>query len=113
VLLVEDDAISASALAAILRRRGFEVHHVLSVAGGIESLGESPAVVILDLMLPDGEGSAVLREIRRRGLVCRVLVTTASSEPDRLDTLNKLQPDMVLQKPIDLPLLLEMMRPLN
>jgi DNA-binding response OmpR family regulator len=113
VLLVEDDAISACALATILRKRGFDVLHVLSVSGGIDKLGEQPAIVILDLMLPDGEGSGVLAEIRRRGLTCRVLVTTASTDPDRLATLNKLRPDIVLQKPIDLTRLLEMMRPLN
>lgn len=113
MLLVEDDAISAAALATILRKRGFDVHHVLSVLGGIESLHESPAIVILDLMLPDGDGSSVLAEIRRRGLSCRVLVTTASSEPDRLETIGKLRPDIVLQKPIDLGRLLEMMRPVN
>ncbi len=113
MLLVEDDAISASALATILRRRGFEVHHVLNVAGGIDSLSEAPSIVILDLMLPDGDGSHVLEEIRRRHLPCRVLVTTASTDPERLDALGRLKPDIVLQKPIDLPRLLEMMRPLN
>ena len=32
---------------------------------------------MLDLALPDGDGEAILRAIRRRGLACRVVVVTA------------------------------------
>lgn len=113
MLLVEDDIISASALATILRRRGFEVSHVASVAGAVQPLGDQPAFVILDLMLPDGDGALVLSEIRQRGLSARVMVITAVSDPDRLRAVASLSPEIVMQKPIDLARMLDMMRPIH
>jgi DNA-binding NarL/FixJ family response regulator len=70
-------------------------------------------VVILDLMLPDGNGGTVLSAIRAQGLSARVLVTTAVIDSDRLDQVRAMDPEVILQKPIDLPRLLTLMQPLN
>ncbi len=113
MLLVEDDAASAMALSTILRRRGFEVAHVTTVAEALAHLGTNPLFVILDLMLPDGDGLTVLKKIREAGLASRVVVTTAVSEPDRLRAVHALKPEIVLQKPIDLSVLLNSLRPMN
>jgi hypothetical protein len=43
----------------------------------------------------------------------RVLVTTAVSDPDRLQKVHALKPDVVLLKPIDLSLLLNSLKPVN
>jgi DNA-binding response OmpR family regulator len=113
VLLVEDDAISASALKTILTRRGFEVVHVVTVAEAKKQLSQNPLFVILDLMLPDGDGIAVLKAIRQAGMNSRVLVTTAVGDHDRLRLVYALEPEIVLQKPIDLTRLLNALRPVN
>jgi two-component system response regulator QseB len=113
VLLVEDDLVSASALRTILTRRGFEVIHVITVADAKLRLSDNPAFVILDLMLPDGDGIAVLQSIRDAGMTSRVVVTTAVSDHDRLRSVQALKPEIVLQKPIDLTLLLNSLRPVN
>jgi DNA-binding response OmpR family regulator len=113
VLLVEDDLVSASALATILRRRGFEVFHAVNIAAALEHLSSGPEFVMLDLMLPDGDGATVLQAIRDRGLSSRVLVITAVCDPDRLAAVAAFKPEAVLQKPIDLPRMLSLMRPQN
>ncbi len=113
MLLVEDDLVSASALRTILVRRGFDVAHVTTVAEAIAHLSDQPLFVILDLMLPDGDGRAVLETIRHAGMSTRVLVTTAVSDPERLRLVHALKPELVLQKPIDLTLLLNSLQPVN
>ena len=59
-----------------------------------------PHWVVLDLMLPDGDGVAVLQEIREKKLPVKVAVVTGSSDPERLDPVMKLKPDAFLQKPV-------------
>jgi DNA-binding response OmpR family regulator len=101
VLLVEDDPVTGSALQAILKRRGYSVQWVSTVGEGMAGLGSKPQFVVLDMMLPDGDGSVILQHIRRAGLPMSVLVTTAVSEPHRLREIRDMQPDLLLQKPID------------
>jgi DNA-binding response OmpR family regulator len=109
VLLVEDDLVSGPAMAAILRRAGFDVTLVTTIADAIKRLTNSPQFVILDLMLPDGDGAIVLRHIRDHQLVTKVMVTTAVSDPQRLREIRELRPDLLLQKPIDITRLLTCM----
>ena len=113
VLLVEDDPVSASALNAILRRRGFDVLPATTLAQAMDLLQQRPAFVVLDLMLPDGDGAAVLRHVRKTRPETRVLVTTAVSDPERLRALRALGPDVILQKPIDLNALLKLIETPN
>jgi two-component system response regulator QseB len=63
--------------------------------------------VVLDLMLPDGDGADVLRKIREEGFKTRVCVTTGVSTPGWLSRVSALGADCILQKPIDLSELLE------
>lgn len=113
MLLVEDDLVSASALGSILRRRGFDVYHVETIAAALKLLINEPEFVLLDLMLPDGDGATVLRAIRDLGMSSRVLVITAVNDPDQLAAVAAFMPETVLQKPIDLPGMLSLMQPQN
>ena len=102
LLLVEDDRPTYNALKGILSRRGWEVIVSTTLSEAVGRLNESFSAVILDLMLPDGEGENVLREIRERGLPCRVIITTGSNDPTRLGAITRLRPQAMLKKPIDL-----------
>jgi len=107
VLIVEDDVFSARALSILLRRSGWRVEVVGTVADAHLYLdAHLPTSMILDLMLPDGEGSVILERVRRLGLGIKVAVTTASSDPDRLARVKSLRPDFFLTKPFDLAELL-------
>ncbi len=110
MLLVEDDSATAKAMSQILRRMGHEVDHVGTVAEGIVRSASRHDVVILDLMLPDGDGIDVLAAIRAANPSTRVVVTTGMSDPDRLAAVAALQPDLVLLKPIEIDQLLNMLK---
>jgi DNA-binding NarL/FixJ family response regulator len=57
--------------------------------------------LILDLRLPDGDGKAVLEKVRADNLPTRVAVCTGVCDPGRLRDVQKLDPDVLLEKPID------------
>ena len=85
VLLVEDERSISEPLADALKREGFEVHVAGSAAAGLELFSAHPPdLVLLDVMLPDGDGRDVLREIRRRSRTPVVMLTARGEEMDRV-----------------------------
>ena len=100
--MVEDDRATSNALRRIFLRKGWDVVHATTVAEALTLLDPRPDCVILDLMLPDGDGTAVLQAIRSHHLPIRVAVTTGASDPIRLKAVAQLGPEVLLRKPIDL-----------
>ncbi|MGW3268281.1 response regulator transcription factor [Streptomyces sp. NPDC001056] len=82
VLLIEDDDRVAEPLAEGLRRFGFTVEHARTGAEGLAA-GE-PAMVLLDLGLPDMDGIDVCRALRARSAVPIIMITARDSEVDRV-----------------------------
>ena len=107
VLVVEDEPSSRRALIALLQLRGFEATFAESVADAMKRLEQRPECVLLDLMLPDGNGSVVLQHIRDQGLPIRVAVMTGASNWQALLNHGRLQPDTLFTKPLDLNRVLE------
>ena len=90
------------ALRKIFTRRGWDVVSAMTVAGGLALLDPPPDCVILDLMLPDGGGEAVLRRVRDQKLKTRVAVCTGMEDPARMARISGLAPEALLRKPISL-----------
>jgi DNA-binding response OmpR family regulator len=88
----------------ILKRLGFEVAEAGTVADAVAALDRRPDWVLLDLMLPDGCGTHVLRKAKSQAQ-CRVCVVSGCG-PERLDAARALAPDAVFNKPLDVDRLL-------
>jgi DNA-binding response OmpR family regulator len=101
VLVVEDDRASRSALMMLLRIIGFDPFPATNVAEALVALQESPACLILDLMLPDGNGSTVLSHIRRNNLPIRVALATGAIDWQTMIESSPGKPDAVFHKPLD------------
>jgi DNA-binding response OmpR family regulator len=101
-LLVEDDQATRSALKRIYASRGWAIDATTTLAEARARLAAGPDFVILDLMLPDGDGAELLRAIRRDGLPIGVIVATGCGDRERLDAVRALRPEALLAKPIDL-----------
>lgn len=85
MLLVEDEQAISEPLAAALDRDGFETRVAGSVAAGLDAFrAEEPDLVLLDLMLPDGSGLDVLRELRASSRVPVIVLSARSEETDRV-----------------------------
>ncbi len=103
ILVVEDDPILADGLVVGLGLAGMTVDRVESCADAHAALATSAFdAMVLDLMLPDGSGLDVLREMRRAGDRTPVLLLTAMDDtPDRIRGLDS-GADDYLGKPFDL-----------
>ena len=99
ILLVEDDPAIAGPLADGLTREGFEV---VAAATGAAALAAPPVdLVLLDLGLPDLEGSVVCQRLRAASDVPIIVVSARGEEIDRV-LLLELGADDYVVKPFGL-----------
>jgi two-component system, OmpR family, response regulator CpxR len=85
VLLVDDDHELCTSLKRLLAIDGFAVTAVYDADSGIEqALRNEYALVILDVMLPGGDGRKMLRRIRVASQVPVIMLTARGDEADRI-----------------------------
>lgn len=111
VLLVEDDLPLAGALMSFLQARGFMAEHVPTLRrAGAALETQTRSVVLLDLNLPDGDGTTLLPAIRRTSPGAVVIMLTARDQiSDRIHGLDA-GADDYLVKPFDSEELLARLR---
>jgi DNA-binding NtrC family response regulator len=110
VLVVDDDRDLCANLWDLLRDRGFRVGLAHDLQHATEQLkGSRYQVVLIDMRLPDGDGSAAFQLVRAANLQARtVLITGYRSEMD--DLINQAVArgaDAVQYKPFHVPDLIE------
>lgn len=77
VLLVEDAPALAETYCAYLETQNLDVHLASTFGEATEAVGRlSPAVVVVDVNLPDGSGLDLLRAIKAGGTACEVVLVT-------------------------------------
>ena len=85
ILVVEDEESISQPFAEALRRANFEAVVAATAAGALElAESEQPDLVMLDLILPDGDGRDVCRELRRRSDVPIMMLTARGTEMDKI-----------------------------
>jgi two-component system response regulator MprA len=90
LLVVEDDPQVRKMLVRSLSYEGFEVNAVENLAGAYSAISNSrPDLVLLDLMLPDGDGTQVCAGLRNSGDRLPVIMVTARDTVD--DTVDGLE----------------------
>ena len=89
ILLVDDEVPIQRAVAPLLRARGYEVD---VVGTGSEALNmaraQPPDLIVLDLGLPDIEGTEVCRRIRGESAVPIIVLSARGSEADKVSALD-------------------------
>ncbi len=102
VLMIDDDTELSEMVAELLGAQGMQARCAASAGAGLADLArEAPDVLILDLMLPDGNGLDICRRLREGGQDLPVLMLTARGDPfDRVLGL-ELGADDYLGKPFE------------
>jgi two-component system, OmpR family, alkaline phosphatase synthesis response regulator PhoP len=89
VLVVDDDPKIVALVTAYLRNAGFDVATAADGAQALSAIRErEPALVVLDLMLPEVDGVQVTREVRGWSSVPILMLTARSSLADRVGGLS-------------------------
>jgi two-component system response regulator RegX3 len=85
ILMVEDERSITEPLAEALAREGFDTE-VADTAARARELAEraEPDLVLLDVMLPDGSGYDVCRDLRATSRVPIIMLTARGEETDRI-----------------------------
>jgi two-component system KDP operon response regulator KdpE len=102
LLLIDDDAGTRSAIGSIFSRMGWMVRLASTLREGIAWLeaGHEPCCLILDLGLPDGPGETILEAVREKRLRTHVAVCTGLDDRERIALVAKLNPNVLLLKPV-------------
>lgn len=84
-LIIEDEPQIRRFVRAALEADGWQVHEAVSMRQGLTDAGtRAPDLVILDLGLPDGDGAALLRDLRTWSQVPVIVLSARSSEDDKV-----------------------------
>ena len=110
VLVIEDDKTISNFIHVALAARDYTCHTVSTGRGGLMLLtSQHPDVVLLDLGLPDMDGTEVLKEIRSFSQVPVIVVTARGQENEKAQTLDS-GADDYLCKPFSMVELLARIR---
>jgi len=104
LLLIEDDTDSADAMRSLLRRQGVDVDWAASGKEAVaffEQGAPTVDVILLDLMLPDMDGSDLIRQLARTTDLPPIVIHSAASQAELLRSAGELHPVAILQKPTD------------
>jgi two-component system response regulator RegX3 len=99
ILIIDDDDVVQTVARASLERDGYVVHSASDGGEGLSlSAARGPALIVLDLGLPDMAGETVLQEVRRRSQVPILVLSAKGRMEERVKGLG-LGADDYLPKP--------------
>ncbi len=102
VLVIEDDELLSIQLGELLRLQGYAVRLSGTGESGLAmALADAPDLVLLDVMLPDTNGLAVLRRLREQQQTPVIMLTACGAEEERIRGLRH-GADDYLSKPFNL-----------
>lgn len=102
ILVIDDDRTVLTYLKAVLGREGYRVFTALdALQGPMVARQSQPDLVVLDLAMPGGGGTAVLDRLRRmQGTMQIPVVVYSGLSKERVEQLVPLGPDILfVQKP--------------
>ena len=102
ILVVDDNTDAADSLAELLRLDGHDVHAVYSATDALQRIESfRPAVVLLDIGLPEMDGYQVARQIRASTHDIRLVALTGYGQTEDILRTHSSGFDAHLVKPVD------------
>ena len=89
VLVVDDDAHIRDVVSFALRREGFDTLEASTGQAAIEKFeAEQPDLIVLDVLMPEGDGIAVCKQIRQSSIAPIIFLSSKDAEADRIKGLD-------------------------
>jgi DNA-binding NtrC family response regulator len=102
ILMIEDRNSHRWAIHSILTHMGYDVIAIGTLVDGLAALRPPPHAILLNLVLPDGQGELLLEAVSSAGVAHRVIVCTENASVVRLKALHRFEPVAILPKPVGL-----------
>ena len=85
ILVVDDDAKIVRLVRTYLEREGYRVAEALDGRSALAAIAlEAPALVVLDVMLPEVDGLSIVRAVRRTGRTPIIMLSARGTTADRI-----------------------------
>jgi len=111
ILVVDDDAPILTLMHNLLREFGFEAHVANTGQAAIDAArAKTPDLVLLDKNMPGMHGTDVIRALRNDAGLRSVPILILSGDPVDPSELSGLGANGAVQKPFDVPALIEQIR---
>jgi len=89
VLVVDDDAHIRDVVCFALRREGFDTLEASTGRAAVEKAeAELPDLIVLDVLMPEGDGITVCKQIRQSSIVPIIFLSSKDAEADRIKGLD-------------------------
>jgi two-component system response regulator AtoC len=103
VLLVDDEESVRTSIEVYLLDKGYQVYTAATAAEGLEKLDRyMPAVLLLDLKMPDKDGFYIMREVQKRNSPTAVIVITGHADVEKAVRAIKMGAHRFIEKPFSL-----------
>lgn len=81
ILVIEDEAEIAEGICTVLEHEGYQVDIAYDGQSGLDKIMEGkPDLVLLDIMLPEINGTEIIKTVRENGISVPVIMLTALSQ---------------------------------
>jgi DNA-binding NtrC family response regulator len=106
ILIVDDEPDAAEYLKLLIERRGFLVRTALCAAEAVEALASwQPAIVLMDVVLPDADGIELLRKFKELSPESQVIMVTGYGSVQKAVEAMRIGAFTFIEKPVDPELL--------
>ena len=86
ILVVDDSPVTLRAMTLLLSRAGYDVVTAATAQEGLaQARSAGPAVIVLDVELPDGDGYSVCRELKADPATAAIPVILCTARGEALD----------------------------
>ena len=112
ILIIDDHHATRSMLSTALIHAGYTVIVAATGLDGLEQCQEHPIdLIITDILMPGTDGLTVIAILKRGRPNAKIIAMTGTrGEKDFLDAAKVLGADAIIQKPVDLPCLFEIVK---
>lgn len=108
ILIVEDNKALNQLYAEVLKMTGFEIVQAADCKEAMACLQRVvPEIVVLDMLLPDGNGQTVIAQMRQNPSLQKIHIIAVSGFQGDVSDAEKLGIDYFLVKPVAIPTLVD------
>lgn len=100
ILIIDDDLTALDIVDFLFEDKGYEVVRRTDGPSALQYIeGDTPDVILVDLMMPKMSGQETVRNIRQRGFTMPIVAFTALDDPEAHEEARDAGCNMVLTKP--------------